>query len=86
MFESCDLFVGPVRKFMQLVISGLSKSPYFTVKEKQEHIQWYKNIFRKMSDDEVREMLASRSHRHKRRKLARAKAVKERAARTKQKI
>ena len=71
---------------MQLVISGLSKSPYFSVKEKREHVKWYKKIFRTMSDDEVREMLSSRSDRHKRRKVTRAKAAKEKAARTKSKI
>ena len=81
-----NLFVGPVRKFMQLVISGLSKSPYFTVKEKREHIQWYKNVFKSMSDDKVREMLSSRSSRHRKRKAARMKAAKERAATTKPKI
>jgi len=71
---------------MQLVISGLSKSPYFTVEEKRDHVQWYKKVFKTMSDDKIREILSSRSDRHQRRKIARTKAAKERAARTKSKI
>ena len=55
-----DVDVGPVRKFMQLVVSGLSKNPHYTVEEKQEHIKWYKDIFSTMSDEEVREMLAKK--------------------------
>ena len=54
------IVVGPVRKFMQLVVSGLSKNPHYTVEEKQEHIKWYKDIFSTMSDEEVREMLAKK--------------------------
>lgn len=51
---------GPVRKFMQLVVTGLSKNPHYTVEEKQAHVQWYKDIFSTMSDEEVREMLAKK--------------------------
>ena len=51
---------GPVRKFMQLVVTGLSKNPHYTVEEKQEHIKWYKDIFSTMSDEEVREMLVKK--------------------------
>ncbi|XP_017772384.1 PREDICTED: 28S ribosomal protein S31, mitochondrial [Nicrophorus vespilloides] len=36
---------GPVRHFMELVCVGLSKNPYMTVKEKTDHIEWYKNYF-----------------------------------------
>lgn len=36
---------GPIRHFMELVCVGLSKNPYMTVKQKQEHIAWYKNYF-----------------------------------------
>lgn len=36
---------GPVRRFMDLVISGLSKNPYITVEEKLDHIQFFKNYF-----------------------------------------
>lgn len=36
---------GPVRNFMDLVCVGLSKNPYYTVQQKVEHIEWYKNYF-----------------------------------------
>ncbi|NXF94409.1 RT31 protein, partial [Eubucco bourcierii] len=36
---------GPVRHFMELVICGLSKNPYLTVKQKIEHIEWFQNYF-----------------------------------------
>ncbi|XP_060071978.1 insulin-like growth factor 2 mRNA-binding protein 1 [Ylistrum balloti] len=36
---------GPVRHFMELVLAGLSKNPYMSVKEKHEHIEWYRNYF-----------------------------------------
>ncbi|KAJ8882015.1 hypothetical protein PR048_018503 [Dryococelus australis] len=34
---------GPVRHFMELVCVGLSKNPYITVKDKLEHIEWYRH-------------------------------------------
>lgn len=36
---------GPIRDFMELVIIGLSKNPYFTVKQKHEHIDWFRQYF-----------------------------------------
>lgn len=36
---------GPIRHFMELVCTGLSKNPYMTVEEKEGHIMWYKNYF-----------------------------------------
>ncbi|KAG7165972.1 28S ribosomal protein S31, mitochondrial-like isoform X2 [Homarus americanus] len=36
---------GPIRHFMELVCTGLSKNPHLTVERKQAHIQWYKNYF-----------------------------------------
>lgn len=36
---------GPIRHFMHLVCVGLSKNPYMTVREKQEHIMWYRDYF-----------------------------------------
>ncbi|XP_061193401.1 small ribosomal subunit protein mS31-like [Saccostrea echinata] len=36
---------GPIRKFMEQVTVGLSQNPHLTVKEKHEHIEWYKNYF-----------------------------------------
>lgn len=37
---------GPIRKFMELVCLGLSKSPWLTVPEKIEHIKWFGDYFR----------------------------------------
>ncbi|NXY34114.1 RT31 protein, partial [Pomatorhinus ruficollis] len=36
---------GPIRHFMELVICGLSKNPYLSVKQKVEHIEWFQNYF-----------------------------------------
>ena len=30
---------------MELVIIGLSKNPYFTVKQKHKHIDWFRQYF-----------------------------------------
>ncbi|XP_036117428.1 28S ribosomal protein S31, mitochondrial-like [Molossus molossus] len=38
---------GPIRHFMELVTCGLSKNPYLSVKQKVEHIEWFKNYFNK---------------------------------------
>lgn len=37
---------GPVRRFMQLVVLGLSKNPHLSVKEKVAHINWFEDYFR----------------------------------------
>ncbi|KAL2094450.1 hypothetical protein ACEWY4_009169 [Coilia grayii] len=36
---------GPVRHFMELVITGLAKNPHLTANQKQEHIGWFRNYF-----------------------------------------
>ncbi|XP_050348963.1 28S ribosomal protein S31, mitochondrial [Nymphalis io] len=41
---------GPIRHFMELVCVGLSKNAFYTVKEKQEHIMWYKEYFESKQD------------------------------------
>ncbi|XP_069061579.1 small ribosomal subunit protein mS31 isoform X2 [Pleurodeles waltl] len=41
---------GPIRHFMELVICGLSRNPYLTVKQKTEHIQWYYDYFQQKED------------------------------------
>lgn len=41
---------GPIRHFMELVCVGLSKNPYYTVAQKIEHIEWYKNYFEAKKD------------------------------------
>uniref|UniRef100_A0A667Z9B0 Small ribosomal subunit protein mS31 n=1 Tax=Myripristis murdjan TaxID=586833 RepID=A0A667Z9B0_9TELE len=41
---------GPVRHFMELVVSGLSKNPYVTVQQKKEHIAWFRDYFQQKTD------------------------------------
>ncbi|XP_037798772.1 28S ribosomal protein S31, mitochondrial-like [Penaeus monodon] len=41
---------GPIRHFMELVCTGLSKNPYLTVERKKAHIMWYKNYFEEKHD------------------------------------
>lgn len=41
---------GPIRHFMELVCVGLSKNPFYTVKEKKDHIIWYKEYFEAKKD------------------------------------
>nr|XP_033806289.1 28S ribosomal protein S31, mitochondrial isoform X2 [Geotrypetes seraphini] len=41
---------GPVHHFMELVICGLSKNPYLTVKQKTDHIEWFRNYFQEKED------------------------------------
>lgn len=36
---------GPVRHFMELVVTGLSKNHHLTVSQKQEHIAWFRDYF-----------------------------------------
>lgn len=40
---------GPIRHFMELVCVGLSKNHYLTIKEKKEHIEWYRDYFNEKS-------------------------------------
>jgi len=35
---------------MELVCVGLSKNSYLSVKEKEEHLEWYHQYFQKKSD------------------------------------
>ncbi|KAE8627227.1 hypothetical protein XENTR_v10006912 [Xenopus tropicalis] len=41
---------GPIRHFMELVVCGLSKNPYLSVKQKREHIEWYRDYFQQKED------------------------------------
>ncbi|KAJ8276126.1 hypothetical protein COCON_G00078780 [Conger conger] len=41
---------GPVRHFMELVVVGLSKNPNMTVREKVEHIAWFRQYFQQKED------------------------------------
>ncbi|KAK3097781.1 hypothetical protein FSP39_013136 [Pinctada imbricata] len=53
---------GPIRNFMELVITGLSKNPYLTVEEKREHIDWYRKYFKQPEKQAVlKESLGDRA-------------------------
>ncbi|XP_077360851.1 small ribosomal subunit protein mS31 [Festucalex cinctus] len=41
---------GPVRHFMELVVTGLSRNPYLTVQEKKDHISWFRDYFNQKQD------------------------------------
>ncbi|XP_030022148.1 28S ribosomal protein S31, mitochondrial [Manduca sexta] len=41
---------GPIRHFMELVCTGLSKNPFYTVQEKRDHITWYREYFESKKD------------------------------------
>lgn len=41
---------GPIRHFMELVCTGLSKNPYMTVERKRAHLEWYKNYFKEKEE------------------------------------
>ncbi|XP_062981341.1 small ribosomal subunit protein mS31 isoform X2 [Elgaria multicarinata webbii] len=41
---------GPIRHFMELVTCGLSKNPYLSVKEKVQHIEWFRDYFKEKEE------------------------------------
>ncbi|KAM4620190.1 small ribosomal subunit protein mS31 [Polymixia lowei] len=41
---------GPVRHFMELVVAGLAKNPHLTVRQKKEHISWFRDYFQQKED------------------------------------
>lgn len=41
---------GPIRHFMELVCVGLSKNCYISVKDKRDHVDWFKNYFNEKKD------------------------------------
>ncbi|XP_076867716.1 small ribosomal subunit protein mS31 [Brachyhypopomus gauderio] len=41
---------GPIRRFMELVIVGLAKNPHLSVKQKVEHIAWFRDYFKEKQD------------------------------------
>ena len=47
------LNTGPVRHFMEMVVTGLSKNPHYTAQEKREHVQWYRDYFAQFTDEEL---------------------------------
>eukprot|EP00731_Ephydatia_muelleri_P023747 Em0016g18a len=47
------LLDGPARHFMELVVTGLSKNPHYTVQEKRDVVGWYKDYFTKFTPEEL---------------------------------
>jgi len=41
---------GPVRQFMELVITGLSSNPYITVERKHATVDYYREYFKDKED------------------------------------
>ena len=44
---------GPIKHFMELVITGLQQNPYLSVKQKQERVMWFKDYFKKFPDEDL---------------------------------
>ena len=44
---------GPVRKFMELVITGLQQNPYLSVEEKTNRIFWFRDYLKKFPDEDL---------------------------------
>jgi len=44
---------GPVRSYMELVVTGLQQNPYLTVQQKEERVQWYKEYFSNFSEEDL---------------------------------
>ncbi|XP_055357780.1 28S ribosomal protein S31, mitochondrial-like [Paramacrobiotus metropolitanus] len=41
---------GPIRQFMDIAVYALSKNPFLTVREKEEHVDWFREYFMKKQD------------------------------------
>ena len=48
--------IGPVRHFMELVVTGLSKNPRYTASEKRQCVQWYKDYFSEFTSKELQSL------------------------------
>lgn len=44
---------GNIRQFMELVVTGLQQNPYLNVQDKKEHIEWFREYFQNMPDEQV---------------------------------
>mgnify|MGYP002803921950 FL=1 len=42
-----------IEQFMELVVTGLQQNPYLTVQEKKEHIEWFREYFQNIPDEQV---------------------------------
>ncbi|XP_028400028.1 28S ribosomal protein S31, mitochondrial-like [Dendronephthya gigantea] len=43
---------GHIRQFMELVVTGLQQNPHLGVQEKYEHIEWFRDYFENMPDEQ----------------------------------
>ena len=50
---------GPVRHFMEMVVTGLSKNPHYTAQEKRDYVEWYRDYFAQFSDEELQTQTAA---------------------------
>lgn len=44
---------GNIQQFMELVVTGLQQNPHLSVADKKVHIQWFKEYFANMPDEQV---------------------------------
>lgn len=44
---------GPVRHFMELVVTGLSNNPHYTPEEKRAHVNWFREYFSQFPEEEL---------------------------------
>ncbi|CAB3984115.1 28S ribosomal S31, mitochondrial-like [Paramuricea clavata] len=44
---------GNIRQFMELVVTGLQQNPYLNVQDKKEHIEWFREYFQNIPDEQV---------------------------------
>lgn len=44
---------GPIRKFMELVVTGLQQNPYLTVEEKESRVFWFRDYFQKFPEQDI---------------------------------
>ena len=45
--------IGPVRHFMELVVTGLSKNPHYSASEKRQCVEWYREYFNDFTSKEL---------------------------------
>ena len=51
---------GPVRHFMELVVTGLSRNPNYSAKEKRDYVLRFKTYFSQFSPEELQSVPVTR--------------------------
>ena len=54
------IMTGPVRHFMELVVTGLSKNPNYSAQEKREYVEWYKEYFNQFTPEELQAIMTTK--------------------------